>query len=59
MDWDNYSYGHGLDLRVFKRNKQVMAIEVKNWREMNRPYGTETARTEIIDRFKDYAGGER
>ena len=24
---------------------------------MNRPYGTETARTEIIDRFKNYAGG--
>ena len=57
VDWDNYSYGHGLDLRVFKRNKQVMAVEVKNWREMNRPYGTETARTQIIDRFKNYAGG--
>ncbi|MDH5783159.1 MAG: hypothetical protein OEZ35_05790 [Candidatus Bathyarchaeota archaeon] len=57
VDWDNYSYGYGLDLRVFKRNKQVMAIEVKNWREMNRPYGTETARTEIIDRFRNYAGG--
>jgi len=57
VDWDNYSYGHGLDLRVFKRNKQVLAVEVKNWREMNRPYGTETARTEIIDRFKNYAGG--
>ena len=57
VDWDNYSYGHGLDLRVFKRNKQVLAIEVKNWREMNRPYGTETARTEIIDRFRNYAGG--
>ena len=24
---------------------------------MNRPYGTETAETEIIDRFKNYAGG--
>ena len=57
VDWDNYSYGHGLDLRVFQRNKQVMAIEVKNWREMNRPYETQTARTEIIDRFKNYAGG--
>ena len=57
VDWDNYSYGHGLDLRVFKRNKQVMAVEVKNWREMNRPYGTETVRTEITDRFKNYAGG--
>jgi len=57
VDWGNYSYGHGLDLRVFKRNKQVMAIEVKNWREMNRPYGAETAKTEIIDRFQNYAGG--
>jgi len=57
VDWDNYSYGHGLDLRVFKRNKQVLAIEVKNWREMDRPYRTEAARTEIIDRFKNYAGG--
>ena len=57
VDWDNYSYGHGLDLRVFKRNKQVMAIEVKNWRKMNRPYGTDIARTEIIDRFKNCAGG--
>jgi len=57
VDWGNYSYGHGLDLRVFKRNKQVMAIEVKNWREMNHPYGTETAETEIIDRFQNYAGG--
>lgn len=57
VDWDNYSYGNGLDLRVFKRNKQVMAIEVKNWREMGRPYGPVYAEEQILDRFKNYAGG--
>jgi len=57
VDWHNYSYGHGLDLRVFEGNKQVLAVEVKNWREMNRPYGTGIVETEIVDRFKNYAGG--
>ena len=57
VDWDNYSYGHGLDLRVFKRNKQVIAVEVKNWRQMNRPYGAVYAEEQILDRFKNYAGG--
>jgi len=57
VDWDNYSYGHGLDLRVFKQNKQVIAVEVKNWRQMNRPYGAVYAEEQILDRFKNYAGG--
>lgn len=34
-----------------------MAIEVKNWRKFDRPYGTEIVKTEILDRFKNFAGG--
>lgn len=57
VDWNNYSYGHGQDLRVFKRNRQVLGIECKNWRKLNRPYGTDIAEKEVIDRFANFAGG--
>lgn len=57
VDWENYSYGYGQDLRLFKRNRQVMASEVKNWRKMDRPYGTDIAEKEIMDRFANFSGG--
>jgi len=57
VNWQRYNYGHGQDLRVFQRNRQILAIECKNWRMLNRPYGTDICETEIIDRFKNHAGG--
>lgn len=57
IDWDNYTYGSGLDVRVFERNKQILAIEVKNWNWQDRPYGLDIVRREIIDRFKNFSGG--
>ncbi len=56
VDWDNYSHGSGLDLRVFRKNKLILGIEVKNWRKYDRTYGVETALDEIIDRFKTFTG---
>lgn len=52
-DFDNYNFGHGLDLRVFDHNRELLGIEVKNWKLFNKPYGSNIAETEIIDRFKN------
>lgn len=52
IDWKRYNCGFRVDLRVFKKCKSVMDIEVKNWRLFSKPYGTEIAISEIIDRFK-------
>ena len=57
VDWNKYNYGDGLDLRIFQRNKQIIGVEVKNWRYFKRPYGTQVAEDEIIDRFRNFAGG--
>jgi len=57
INWNNYSYGHGLDLKVFKGSSQILGIECKNWRDFDRPYGTNIAVHEIIDRFANFAGG--
>lgn len=57
VNWDRYNYGFGLDLRVFKRSSQILGIECKNWRDFDRPYGTDIAIHEIIDRFTNFAGG--
>lgn len=59
VDWDNYTseMGNGQDIRVFNGNRQVCAVECKNWRKLNKPYGTETVKTEIIERFVNFAGG--
>jgi len=57
VNWDRYNYGFGLDLRVFKGSSQILGIECKNWRDFDRPYGTDIAVSEIIDRFRNHAGG--
>ena len=56
VNWNNYTHGSGLDLRVFRQNKLFLGIEVKNWRYFDRPYGVEFAVSEIIDRFKEFTG---
>ena len=56
VNWNNYTHGSGLDLRVFRQNKLFLGIEVKNWRYFDRPYGLEFAISEIIDRFKEFTG---
>ena len=55
VDWSNYtsSMGKGLDLKIFQRNKLLAVFEIKNWRELGRPYGTETATEQILARFKN------
>lgn len=57
VNWKKYNYGHGVDLKVFEGCKQILGIECKNWRDLDRPYGTDIAETEIIDRFKHHGSG--
>jgi hypothetical protein len=56
-DWSNYNNHHGVDFRVFERNKEILAIECKNWRDIGKKYGTDVAQTEIIDRFRHIGTG--
>lgn len=57
-DFDNYSYNkYNSDVRDFLRNKQLANIECKNWRLLDRKYDLSTAQDEILDRFRDHAGG--
>jgi len=56
-DFRHYNFGHGLDLRVFERNKQLLGIEVKNWKSFNKPYGMDIYESEILDRFKNFTYG--
>lgn len=50
-DKANYNNHHGVDFKVFQRHKEVLALECKNWRKLGYKYGTDTAQTEVIDRF--------
>lgn len=36
----------------FSRQKEVLALEVKNWRKLRNKYGLDIAHSEIIDRFR-------
>lgn len=42
---------HGVDFRVFHGKKELLALEVKNWRKLRNKYGLDIAHSEIIDRF--------
>jgi len=55
VDWNNYTsaQGKGVDIKLFLRNKLIAVFEIKNWRELGRPYGTETATEQILARFKN------
>lgn len=59
VDWSNYTseMGKGLDLRVFQRSRQIIGMEVKDFREYDRPYGTDFVRKHVLERFKNFAGG--
>jgi hypothetical protein len=50
-DKNNYNNHNGVDFRVFWHNKEILAIECKNWRKLAFKYGLDNARTEIINRF--------
>lgn len=55
VDWKKYNKGFGLDVWLTNRKtKETIGIECKNWRLFNKPYGTKTAKSEIISRFLDY-----
>jgi hypothetical protein len=51
-DWTNYNNHNGVDFRVFKRCKEILAIECKNWRKLDKKYGSDIAQTEIVERFQ-------
>lgn len=50
-DWNNYNNHNGVDFRVFQRNKEILAVECKNWRKIGKKYGLDVAQTEIVERF--------
>jgi hypothetical protein len=50
-DKKNYNNHNGVDFRVFWHNKEILAIECKNWRKLAFKYGLDNARTEIKGRF--------
>lgn len=50
-DKKNYNNHNGVDFRVFWHNREILAIECKNWRKLSYKYGIDQARTEIIGRF--------
>jgi len=58
VNWHRYNteIGHGVDLKLIDRKgyKIKAVFEVKNWKILNRPYGTEIAVKEIISRFQGY-----
>jgi len=57
-DFSNYSYNrYCTDVRPFLRNKQVSSQECKNWRLLDRKYDSGIVRDEILDRFRNHAGG--
>ena len=51
-DWNNYNNHNGVDFRVFQRNKEILAVECKNWRKIGRKYDSEIAQSEIVNRFQ-------
>lgn len=52
QDWaKNYNYGTGTDIKIYEDNLLLVDVEVKNWKHQDRPYGTEIAISEILDRF--------
>jgi hypothetical protein len=50
-DYDNYNNHNGVDFRVFIRNREILAVECKNWRKIGRKYDSEIAQSEIVNRF--------
>jgi len=52
----NYNYGNGSDFKLEDDKGNVFVEgECKNWKNFNRPYGTEIAETEILSRFTTQA----
>ncbi|MGA2310465.1 MAG: hypothetical protein ABSG57_13080 [Candidatus Bathyarchaeia archaeon] len=53
-NWSNireWRKTHGVDFRVFHGKKEVLALEVKNWRKLRNKYGLDIAQSEIRNRF--------
>jgi len=58
-DFKNYtkSITKGVDLRLFKENREIARIECKNWRQLDRPYDKDIAFNEVVKRFEDTPNG--
>jgi hypothetical protein len=54
-DFNDYasSQGKGVDIRIFKRSRELCAMEVKNLRNFNKPYGRQFVNEEILSRFEN------
>lgn len=54
-NWSNikeWRLTHSVDFRVFHGKKELLALEVKNWRKLRNKYGLDIAHSEIINRFQ-------
>lgn len=51
VDWQNYSYGRGIDHKVKKDGEEFLQLETKNWTYFDRPYSTKICEKEILSRF--------
>jgi hypothetical protein len=55
-DFEHYSWGSGVDLKVWHKDKLKIAGEVKNLKNQDRPYGTDFVRNECLPRYEDMFG---
>jgi len=53
-DWKTYitSQSKGADVKIYKDNGLIIAIEVKNWRQKKYAWGKDKAYKEIVTRFE-------
>lgn len=50
----NPNKGEGVDFLIYRGNDLILVDEVKNWRDQQKPYGTEVTDRNVIPRFEPY-----
>jgi len=53
INFKNYSWGYGLDNKIFYKNQPYIGLEIKNFNYTNKQYGVSWVYEDVLPRFKD------